>query len=132
VQKERVAAWTWEAIAVKSFNDLSKLRDRQDLHNRVLQLDLDMYIPASEYEAAQRILEEFVGTSAVHARVGVLELAGPGLKLDTSNIDVALQDLPDVLRAAVRRLKEAEAKAENPEVPRRALYELYRLTRKAS
>jgi hypothetical protein len=91
-----------------------------------------MYIPASEYEAAQRILEEFVGTSAVHARVGVLELAGPGLKLDTSNIDVALQDLPDVLRAAVRRLKEAEAKAENPEVPRRALYELYRLTRKAS
>jgi DNA repair exonuclease SbcCD nuclease subunit len=132
VQKERVAAWTWEAIAVKSFNDLSKLRDRQDLHNRVLQLDLDMYLPATEYEAAQRILEEFVGTSAVHARVGVLELAGAGLTLDTSNIDAALQDLPDVLRAAVQRLKEAETKAENPEVPRRALYELYRLTRKAS
>jgi DNA repair exonuclease SbcCD nuclease subunit len=132
VQKERVAAWTWEAIAVKSFNDLSKLRDRQDLHNRVLQLDLDMYLPATEYEAAQRILKEFVGTSAVHARVGVLELAGAGLTLDTSNIDAALQDLPDVLRAAVQRLKEAETQAENPEVPRRALYELYRLTRKAS
>jgi hypothetical protein len=64
--------------------------------------------------------------------VGVLELAGPGLQLDISNIDSVLEDLPDVLRAAVQRLKQAAAVAENPEVPRRALYELYRLARKAA
>lgn len=131
VQKERVAAWTWETVQVDSFSDLSRLRDRQDLQNRVLRLDLNISLPVAEYEAAQRILEELAGTSATHARVGVLEFAGPGLKLDTSNIDTMLQDLPEVLRGTVRRLKAAEAVAENPEVPRTALYELYRLARKA-
>jgi DNA repair exonuclease SbcCD nuclease subunit len=132
VHKERVAAWTWEVIQVTSFTDLSRLRDRQDLQNRVLRLDLDASLPAVEYEEAQRILEELAGTAAAHARVGVLELAGPGLKLDTSNIDVVLEDLPDVLRATVRQLRQIEASADNPEVPRRALYELYRLVRKPS
>jgi DNA repair exonuclease SbcCD nuclease subunit len=131
VQKERVASWTWEVVQVNTFNDLSRLRDRQDLHNRVLRLELDIFLPVTEYEAAQRILEELAGTPAAHARVGVLEVAGPGLRLDISNIDAVLEDLPDVLRGAVLRLKEAEAAAENPEVPRRALYELYRLARKA-
>jgi DNA repair exonuclease SbcCD nuclease subunit len=131
VQKERVAAWTWETVQVNAFNDLLKLRDRQDLQNRVLRIDLNISLPVAEYEAAQRILEELAGTPAAHARVGVLERTGPGLKLDISNIDAMLQDLPEVLRATVRRLKAAEAVAENPEVPRTALYELYRLARKA-
>jgi DNA repair exonuclease SbcCD nuclease subunit len=131
VHKERVASWSWEAIQVNSLSELSRLRDRQDLLNRVLRLDLNISLPVAEYESAQRILEELAGTPAAHARVGVLELAGPGLKLDTSNIDAMLQDLSEVLRATVRRLKEAEAVAENPEVPGTALYELYRLVRKA-
>jgi DNA repair exonuclease SbcCD nuclease subunit len=130
VQQEHVATWTWETVRVSTFSELSRLRDRQDLQNRVLRLDLDLSLPVTEYEAAQRILDEFAGTPAAHARVGVLELAGPGLQLDTSNIEVALQDLPEVLRATVRRLKQAEAVADNPEVPRTALYELYRLARK--
>jgi DNA repair exonuclease SbcCD nuclease subunit len=132
VQKEPVAAWTWEEVEIRTFSDLSKLRDRQDLQNRVLRLHLDMSLPAKEYEAAERILDELAGTQAVHALVGVLELVGPGLTLDTSNIDAVLGDLPEVLRAAVRRLKEEEVTAASPEVPRRALYELYRLARKAS
>jgi DNA repair exonuclease SbcCD nuclease subunit len=132
VQKERVASWTWEIVQIKTFHDLSRLRDRQDLQSRVLRLELDLSLPVTEYEAACRILEELAGTSAAHARVGVLELAGPGLQLDISNIDSVLEDLPNVLRAAVQRLKQAAAVAENPEVPRRALYELYRLARKAA
>jgi DNA repair exonuclease SbcCD nuclease subunit len=132
VQKERVATWTWETVEVKTLRDLTRLRDRQDLLNRVLRLDLDLSLPVAEYEAAERILEELGGTAAAHARVGVLERAGTGLRLETSNIDSVLHDLPDVLRATVKRLKDAEAKADNPEVPRTALYELYRLVRKAS
>jgi DNA repair exonuclease SbcCD nuclease subunit len=131
VQKEYVAAWTWETVPVRTFDDLAKLRDRQDLQNRVLRLDLDISLPAAEYEAAQRIVEELAGTPAVHARVGVLDLLG-GIRLDTSGIDEVLADLPEVLSIAVQRLKQAEATAEDPEVPRKALYELYRLTRKSA
>ena len=131
VQKERVAYWTWEQARVDSLDELRALARRSDLHNRVLRLHVEMRVAAPEYEEAERLIEELVGTDAKHGKVGILELDRSELTLDTDSVASYCASLPQVLQSAIERLR---AKVENPEeraAAERALYHLYRLSRKA-
>jgi DNA repair exonuclease SbcCD nuclease subunit len=132
VLKERVAYWTWEEARACSIVELRTLVRRGDLHNRVLRLSVEMRVTAPEYEEAERLLEELVGTDAKHGKVGVLELDRAQLTLDTDSVARYCSTLPAVMQAAVERLRLV---AENPgerAAAERALYHLYRLSRKAS
>jgi DNA repair exonuclease SbcCD nuclease subunit len=132
VQRERVGQWLWEEQEIQDLRDLRELRDRTDLHQIVLRLRLNLRLPAPEYEEAVRLLDELEGTTAKQGRVGVLDLDRLGLTLDASTIDAYCTELPDVLQAAVRKLKDAALLPERRAVAERALVHLYRLSMKAS
>lgn len=132
VRKERVATWTWEEVHVESMDALRQLLQRSDLTTRVLRLSLDMCVSAPEYEEAERLLEDLAGTEARHARAGVLELDREKLSLDTHSLDTYCAELPSVLQVAVARLKAAAEHDDQRQVAERALYHLYRTSRKAS
>jgi DNA repair exonuclease SbcCD nuclease subunit len=130
VSAERVARWTWEDKRVTTLDGLSELARRTDLEERVLRLSVEMQLSAPDYEIAEALLEGLEGTDARHGKVGVLDLDRHGLQLDTSNVDTFCADLPDVLLSAVRRLKvDADDPAKRP-AAERALFHLYRMSRK--
>lgn len=129
IRQERVARWTWRVETVGDIEALRALRDDPTLRQSVMRLKLKMRATPEEYEEIERILEELKGTPAQHGRVGVLQIERDGLELDTRDIEQAFEQLPPVLRAAARRLKEDEAN--HPEIAQRALYHLYRLSRRA-
>jgi DNA repair exonuclease SbcCD nuclease subunit len=131
VHKERVAFWTWEEAHVSSIDELRALVRRGDLRNRVLRLSVEMRVAAPEYEEAEHLIEELTGTQAKQGKAGILELDRSQLALDTGSVSAHCAALPAVMQAAVERLLIA---AENPgerEAAERALYHLYRLSRKA-
>lgn len=132
VRAERVAYWTWQERTVTSLSQLRELRDAPDLERCVLRVHVEMRVSPPEYDEAERLLEDLQGTPAKHGRVGVLDLHRSGLELETSDIDAYCTDLPDVLQAAVRRLKAAAADPQQTAVAQRALYHLYRTSKKAS
>lgn len=130
VRQERVARWTWEELVVRSIEELREVARRNDLADRVLRLQVDMKVPAPEYDEAEELLVELQGSLARHAKVGVLDLDRQNLKLDTSTVEEYCDDLPPVLKAAVTRLKEAAEDAEQRLVAERALFHLYRTSRR--
>jgi DNA repair exonuclease SbcCD nuclease subunit len=132
VRKERVGQWIWEEREIRDLPALRSLRDRSDLQQVVLRLRLDLRLPAPDYEEAVRLLDDLEGTSAKQGRVGVLDLDRLGLTLDASSIDAYCTELPHVLQAAVRKLKDAALQPECRAVAERALVHLYRLSRRAS
>jgi DNA repair exonuclease SbcCD nuclease subunit len=130
VRAERVARWTWEEHHVQSMDALRELARRGDLDDLVMRLKVTMRVPAPQYEEAERILQDFVGTSARQGRVGVLELYSAGLELETNDIDSHVSDLPDILKSVVRELKEtADKHPESRLVAQRAIFQLYALAR---
>lgn len=129
VRKERVARWTWETCTVHSLDELRQLRSR-DLTQHVLELKVEMRLSASDYQAAELLLQELQGNDAVRPRVGVLKLDVQRLELDTTNIEEFFATLPAPLQETARRLK-AEERSQ-PELARRALYHLYQLARKVA
>ncbi len=132
---ERVAAWTWTEHTVRTLEELRVLQTDPKLSRCVLRLSLELRLSAPELEEAENILTALKGTSASHGRVGVLQLDRDGMVLDTRTLDEDLQDLPEVLRATIQRLKAKEAEAlaagDDPEVARAALFHLYKLVREA-
>ncbi len=130
VTPERVARWTWEEMTVTTLGQLSALARRTDLGARVLRLRVEMMLQAPDYEVAQALLEELVGTPARDGKVGILDLDRQGLELDTSNIDTFCADLPEVLQSAVRRLKAAAHDPDKGLAAQRALIHLYRVSRR--
>jgi hypothetical protein len=129
LQKERVAHWTWRTESVHDLASLRALRDTQDLRRTVLRLLVQMKVPPVEYQEAEAILGELEGTEATHGRVGVIQIDRDGLELDTTDIDLVFEDLPPVVRAAARKLKEEELDGARREAAQRALYHLFRLAR---
>jgi DNA repair exonuclease SbcCD nuclease subunit len=132
VQKERVAYWTWRTETVRDLASLRALRDETELKRTVLRLNVELRATPAEYAEVEAILAELSGTAASSGRVGVMQLDAEGLVLDTREVEQVFEDLPAVVRAAVRRLKEEEETGPSPEVARRALYHLYRLSRGAT
>lgn len=128
VHPERVARWTWRTETVSDLDELRALLDEPNLAQTVLRLRLDLRATPSEYEEIECLIEELEGTPARTGRVGVIEIDRSGLELDTGAVDDAFDGLPAVLQAAARAL-EAEA-THQPEVAQRALYHLYRLSRR--
>jgi DNA repair exonuclease SbcCD nuclease subunit len=130
VRSERVARWTWEEAWVRSVSDMRALARRTDLIDRVLRLRVEMRVPAREYEEMENLFEDLEGTSARHGTVGVLDLDRQGLELETADVESYCNDLPEVLRSTMRRLKAlADDPVQRP-VAQRALYHLYRVSRK--
>jgi DNA repair exonuclease SbcCD nuclease subunit len=132
VKQERVAFWTWEEQRVQSLDELRQLVRRQNLKDRVLRLDVEMTLSAPEYDEAERLLQELEGSSAQHGRAGVLELNRQGLELETRDVDAFCEDLPEVLRAAVLKLKAAANQPEQRVTAQRALFHLYRVAKNKS
>ena len=124
-----VAAWTWRQETVRTMAEL-RLLHAEKLTRTVLRLVVDLRVTAPELEEVDRLLKELKGTSSLHARVGVLLLDRSALRLDSRDIEKALQDVPDVIRAAIQKLKAMEG-TEDEDVARRALYQLYQLVREA-
>jgi DNA repair exonuclease SbcCD nuclease subunit len=120
VRQERVARWTWEEKKVRSLGELRVLARRTDLGERVLRLQLE----------PERLLEELAGTAARQGRVGVLQLERQGLELETGSIEAHCEGLPEVLRSTVRRLKAAAGDPAQRPAAERALFLLYRATRR--
>jgi DNA repair exonuclease SbcCD nuclease subunit len=135
VRQEPVAQWTWEVVTVTSLEELRALCAR-DLAHHVLRLALDMSVGVEDFTAVEQILVELQGTNATHGRVGVLQLDRARLRLDTGDLETTLEQAPDVLKLAAARLRALELEqgpeSEQGEIARRALYQLYRLTREAS
>lgn len=129
VARQRVAHYTWERVTCRSLADLQALHDR-NLRTTVLDLTVDMSIPAQEYAQAERLLIQLEGTSALPGRAAIVRLDRSCLQLDTGNIEAHFSTLPDVLQATVRRLKALEGEAgEQGQAATRALYHLYAMTR---
>lgn len=135
VREEPVAHYSWEMVTVTSLEELERLAAR-DLSQHVLRLVLDMKATLAEFDAVERILVELEGTEALHGKVGVLQLDRSRLSLETSKMEDALESAPEVLRNVAMRLLAIEGQhgknSVQGDVARRALYQLYRLTREAS
>jgi DNA repair exonuclease SbcCD nuclease subunit len=135
VREEPVAHYSWEVVTVTSLDELERLAAR-DLSQHVLRLVLDLRARLDEFDAIERILVELEGTEALHGKVGVLQLDRSRLALETSKMEAALDDAPDVLRNVAARLLAIEsahgADSAQGDIARRALYQLYRLTREAA
>lgn len=132
VQSRRVAAWTWEDVAITSMAELRALAARADLRSRVLRVRVDLVVSAPELDEAERLLEALSGTSARHGLVGVLDLQRDRLELDLHQLAEWTHGLPSVLKAAVAKLEEAAKLDDQRAAAQRALFHLYRSTRKAS
>lgn len=129
IRKERVAQWQWRVQTVRDLDALRALLEERDLRQTVMRLKVELRVTPAELDEVDRILEELQGTPAKHGRVGVMQIEREGLELDTRNIELVFEDLPPVLQATARALKNAET--DNPETAQRALYHLYRLSRMA-
>lgn len=130
VQQERVARWTWEELRIQTLHDLRGLVRRTDLANRVVRLHVDMRLSAPEYEEAERLLQELAGGDARPGRAGVLDLEREKLQLDATTFEQYSSELPAVLQAAVAELTAAARDPSQREAAERALYHLYRTSRK--
>lgn len=134
VRPHPVARFRWQSVCVATLAELEELAS-SDLSNHVLRLSLQMRVSVAELSQVERILARLKGNSAVHGRVGILDLDREGLVLDTEGALSSFEDVPDVLREAAERLKALESEdptGERGELARRALFQLYRLTREAS
>ncbi len=100
------------------------------LQRTVLRLRVSMKVNAEGYAEAESLLRMLGGTEATHGKVGVLLADSTELELDTTDIELVFDDLPEVLKAAVKHLQSAE-QGERPEIAKRALYQLYRLVRES-
>jgi DNA repair exonuclease SbcCD nuclease subunit len=135
VREEPVAHYTWEVATVTSLEELESLAAR-DLSQHVLRLVLDLRGRVDELDAIERIVVELSGTEALHGKVGVLQLDRARVELESTNVEDALEGAPELLRSVAARLRALElqhgADSVEGDVARRALYQLFRLTREAS
>jgi DNA repair exonuclease SbcCD nuclease subunit len=135
VRQEPVAHYTWAEATVTSLEQLEALAAR-DLSQHVLRLVLDLRARVDEFDAIERILMELEGNEALIGKVAVLQLDRSRLALETSTMEDALERAPAVLRSVAARLLSIENEhgkdSTRGELARRALYQLYRLTREAS
>lgn len=132
VQQRRVAAWTWEELSISSIAELRTLAARTDLRSRVLRVNVDLVVTAPELEEAERLIEALAGSDARHGLVGVLDLHRDRLELDLHHLDDWTRTLPGVLQQTVKSLRAAAEDEQNRPAAQRALFHLFRATRKAS
>jgi DNA repair exonuclease SbcCD nuclease subunit len=134
VRAEPVAQWIWEEARCTSLEQLRALAAR-DLSQHVLRLVLELRVGVAEFAELERIVAELAGSVAAPGAVGVLQLDRARLRLDTEDVESTLARAPAVIRTAAARLRARErehgADSDEGELARRALYQLYQLTREA-
>lgn len=130
IRRERVGRWRWVEQECTSIEELRSLAASDDLRRTVLRLVPRMKLGAEPFAEAERLLRSMAGTQATHGTVGVLTVDREDFVLDTDDIEAAFEDVPDVLAAAIARLRQVEDTEEGP-TARRALYHLYRLVKEA-
>lgn len=129
IRKERVAHWTWRDETCRSLSEVRQLAADESLRRTVLRLRLALSVTLPESEELDAILRELKGSAAAHGRVGVLVVDASGRLLDVASGEFP-EPLPDLLRAAVQRLREQAAAGDATAAPARtALLHLYRLTK---
>jgi DNA repair exonuclease SbcCD nuclease subunit len=130
IQKQSVARWRWREEHCSDLTELEALC-REDLKDCVLRVTLAMEVSLSELERVEAILDELKGNEAAHGKAGLLQVDRSALELNISEMGAFEQNLPDVLKAVVTRLR-ARASEDDDGVARTALYHLYRTVREAS
>lgn len=131
IQREKVAHWSWRQETVRDPTSLRALLETPELKRAVLRLSVEMTIPVAELDDVEQTLSDLKGSEAAQGRVGILQLERDGLRLDTGDIEAAFGELPEVMQAAVRRLKARESEGD-PALAQRALYHLYRVVQEAA
>ena len=126
VRREFVGKWIWREETCESIEQLRRLKTEPNLRKTVLRLLLEMELPMSEYDEAERILIELGGSMAATPLVGVLQNDRSGLRL-ASDAPIDFGSEMPLLETAAERLRE-QAQV-RPEVVDRALHHLYRLAR---
>jgi DNA repair exonuclease SbcCD nuclease subunit len=123
---EPVGHFRWHERECTSLDELRAVRAEDHRHS-VLRLSLRMSVPAREYEEAERILRELEGDIAQPGVVAIPSFDRGGLVLDAREIMLELEDLPDQVREAARRLQAMIDAGDRPEIAQRALVHLYKL-----
>jgi len=126
IRRERVGYWTWVERTCTSLHELRTL-ESEDLSRTVMRLRVAMQLGPLEYREAEAILRRLAGTDAEPGRVGILELDKHGFELDTRDLEAALDELPETLRAAAIELRALAEHGDRPEVARKALWHLVQL-----
>jgi DNA repair exonuclease SbcCD nuclease subunit len=126
VMVEPVGHFRWHERVCSSLDELRAVR-AEDHRSSVLRLAVRMALPAREYELAEKILRELEGDIAQPGVVAIPSFDRSGLTLDAREIMVELDDLPDQVREAARRLQAMIDAGDRPDVAPRALVHLYKL-----
>lgn len=126
IRREKVGHWAWLERTCTSIAELRAVKN-EDHARTVLRLSVQMQIGPTEFREAEAILRELAGTEAEPGRVGIFELDRSGLVLDTRDLDAALDELPDSLRAAAIELRALAEHGDKAEIARKALWHLVQL-----
>lgn len=130
IRREPVGRWRWVDRTVTTLAELRALTEDPELRRTVLRLAVQMRLGPAAHREAEGLLRMLGGTAVDPGKAGVLMLDRTEMQLETADIDEAFGDLPDVLRAAVDRLRR-ESEGEDGELARRALLHLYHLVSEA-
>lgn len=127
VTKQKVGTWAWRESTCETVSDLQQLQLDPDLKHTVLKLNLQMSVSVDELHQVQKILQQLETNDYSYGKVGILQADASGLRQADVSADEFPDDLPDILKATIRRLEEHD----DPEIANRALAHLYNLvTRK--
>lgn len=131
VQIEPVGHFRWEQREVTTLEALQALHS-EDHRNTVMRLVVRMRVAAAQHAIVEGLLRELESSDARGGRVGILTVDRSELMLDTRNLMLELEDLPEQVRETARRLQaiiDDGGDRERAELAERALVHLYGLAR---
>jgi hypothetical protein len=97
----------------------------------VMRLKVAMTLPVEEHAQAELLLRELEGSEAQPGKVAIATIDRSGLALDARGVLLALDDLPEQVREAARRLQAMIRAGDRADVAERALVQLYQVARQA-
>jgi len=130
LQVEPVGHYRWREETARSLAELRELK-AQDHRQTVMRLHVDMTLPVEEHAQAELLLRELEGSEAQPGKIAIASIDRSGLALDARGILLALDDLPEQVREAARRLQAMIHAGERADVAERALVQLYQIARQS-
>jgi DNA repair exonuclease SbcCD nuclease subunit len=130
LQIEPVGHFRWREETVRSLPELREIK-AQDHRQTVMRLKVAMTLPVEEHAQAELLLRELEGSEAQPGKVAIATIDRSGLALDARGVLLALDDLPEQVREAARRLQAMIHAGDRADVAERALVQLYQVARQA-
>lgn len=130
LQVEPVGHFRWREETVRSLPELREIK-AQDHRQTVMRLKVAMTLPVEEHAQAELLLRELEGSEAQPGKVAIATIDRSGLALDARGVLLALDDLPEQVREAARRLQAMIHAGDRADVAERALVQLYQVARQA-